>query len=530
MWKYLFDNFSISLPERLRGNPWLWLGLIVLLLIISIFMTVYAKKIFKADTSSISATQGSSVVNGKYNTVATASGNSTAIIGNNNIIGITLEQHEAFLNRRELEIRKELSKTSIEDKRTIENLNRELADVQGKLFDVESSLKEHKAKLAELYQALDLLKQSQPSNSVLIKDAQEALKRGDTDKARKLLQDIFNQGTEQAAEAAYQLGFLDMMRVAYVSAYNHFNDAVRLRPDNIVYLSSAGAACIGLGYYSESEEKLNKALALSEKNYAPDDLRLSNILNNLAELYIEQGLYPKAEPLHQRALKIVEKEYGRIHPNVAGSLNNLGRLYYEWARSYHEPKLLEKAKPFLNEALEIRKKIFGDNDLVVSTTLNNLGNVYAAQKNFLKAEQFHKQALEIRKNILDPDNPRIARSMANLAEVYGAQRKFVEAEKLLKDALKIMGKKYGTNHPDVATCINNLGGLYLDQGNLVDAEQYFRQALEIRKKLYGSDHPKVAESLNNLGCVYDRQGEYAKAGLFHQQAQEMLERLKIIDR
>jgi CHAT domain-containing protein/Tfp pilus assembly protein PilF len=89
-------------------------------------------------------------------------------------------------------------------------------------------------------------------------------------------------------------------------------------------------------FYPESEALLAQALALVGRDFGPDSLRASVILNALGGLAIEQSRLSVARQFFERALTIREKAVGPDHPDLVQSLGNLGGLYYldgKWAES-----------------------------------------------------------------------------------------------------------------------------------------------------------------------------------------------------
>ncbi|SEP42902.1 tetratricopeptide repeat protein [Nitrosovibrio sp. Nv6] len=387
---------------------------------------------------------------------------------NNFIFGITLEQYEAGLRRKELEVRSELRQASVADKEAIALLEKKLAYIQSELMNPESALADHKAKLAEASRAFDNFNREILSEQ--IKPAQDALTKGDTAYAEKLFIQIRRQGMGNAAEAAYQLGQLAISRIDYESANRHYRQAANLQPDNPLYLNAAGLIAHTMGHYARAEPLFHQALAIREKTLGPDHPDVASSLHNLAELYRAQGQYEKAEPLFQRALAAREKAFGHDHPHVATSLNNLAALY-RVKGDY------EKAETLLCQALAIRKKALGPNHPHVATSLNNLALLYSARGQHEKAEPFFHQALAIREKTLGPNHPHVANSLNNLALLYDAQGRQGKAESLFHRALAIRKKALGPDHPDVAESFQNLGKAYQAQGKNEEA-----QALELSVK------------------------------------------------
>jgi tetratricopeptide (TPR) repeat protein len=101
-------------------------------------------------------------------------------------------------------------------------------------------------------------------SSSQIKQAQEALTRGETANAKKLFSQVLTQGTENAAEAAFQLSQLAYGRVDYQTAYRYLEQAVDLQPNNPNYLYAAGLIAYAMGQYSEAEPLYQRSLAIRE--------------------------------------------------------------------------------------------------------------------------------------------------------------------------------------------------------------------------------------------------------------------------
>jgi hypothetical protein len=59
----------------------------------------------------------------------------------------------------------------------------------------------------------------------------------------------------------------------------------------------------------------------------PDDPRLLDPLNGLAEIYRAEGKTGEAEPLLNQSLRITEKVFGPSHENTAGALKSLAIFY-----------------------------------------------------------------------------------------------------------------------------------------------------------------------------------------------------------
>jgi hypothetical protein len=91
------------------------------------------------DTPTVSASSGGIAATG--NVSPTASTGGIAVVATGSVtIGISLDQYEAGLKRRDQEVRAELSQANAADKDKIALLEKQLTDLQAKLKNPESAL------------------------------------------------------------------------------------------------------------------------------------------------------------------------------------------------------------------------------------------------------------------------------------------------------------------------------------------------------------------------------------------------------
>jgi tetratricopeptide (TPR) repeat protein len=298
-------------------------------------------------------------------------------------IQTTPEQFDALLQKRLKEVKAQLPQANPQQRAQLE---KGLAAIKDKYDNLQKAFEEQKARLAKAYQALDSFKHEVPAEQV--KQAQQALARGETKPAENLYQQVLAKSTagaekhtKVAAAAAYQLGVLAESRINYGQAERYYHQAIQLQPDNSEYLNAAGYLSLTLGNYQETEKVLKRALKLREKSLKADAPALAASLNNLAVLYKIQGKAAEAEPLYQRALAINEKALGPEHPDVAVSLYNLAELY-------------------------------------------------RAQGKYKEAEPLYKRALAIWEKASEPGNPNVALCLENYAALLRKTGRGAEAEPL----------------------------------------------------------------------------------------------------
>ena len=149
-------------------------------------------------------------------------------------------------------------------------------------------------------------------------------------------------------------------------------------------------------------------MAIAEKQ--GDSTQLSNIANDLRNLYLAKENYTAALPLYLRSLAIREHIEGKSSQKVADSCYNLGILFLEQGR-YTE------AQAQFERTLNIRQKLFAPNSQLVADTFFQLSNVYKAENKLIDAQNALKAALTIESKNSQADQA-ILPSAASLALLY----------------------------------------------------------------------------------------------------------------
>src|SRR5262245_36650309 len=191
--------------------------------------------------------------------------------------------------------------------------------------------------------------------------------------------------------------------------------------------NSAALQALQQGRLEEAAQLFSVAIREAEK-FGPEDYRLAQSLNGLAETYRQQEKFAEAEPLYRRLLPILEKAVGPEHTNVAISLNNL-------AETYRLQKKYAEAEPLYRRSLAILERTLGRDHSNVATSLNNLAVLLQDQEKYSEAEALYRRSLPILERTLGPEHPDVGITVGNLANVCYLQKKYAEAEPLYRRAL-----------------------------------------------------------------------------------------------
>ena len=142
----------------------------------------------------------------------------------------------------------------------------EQQDIEKKLFNIEEAYAAHKKHVEDNIKRLNELQSLSSISTARIQAAKEALAQGKDELATKLFLEVALQNEQAAlekqkiaAESRYQLGSLAKQAIRYQEALTHYRKAVKLTPNNDVYLMAAGSMATTMGLYNEALEFHQKA-------------------------------------------------------------------------------------------------------------------------------------------------------------------------------------------------------------------------------------------------------------------------------
>jgi tetratricopeptide (TPR) repeat protein len=267
------------------------------------------------------------------------------------VIGITIEQYQAGLNKRAEEIRAEEAEKRVQLEKLMERLiektervtEAEKESLRSQIRAVEA---EKSALQAQGEDVADRLRNLQNSYDGLVQKLVEAnaalqafaplisknafdqaltmLSRGDVLGAERnfveiadAVRKIREHADEVEASAIFQAGQLAEQRIDWRLAYDYYARAASLQPGNWLYADRAGNLGREIGNYAAATPFNVAAVNTATSVFGTEAPQTATALNNLALTYSAQRRYAEAEPLFRRAIEIGEKTLGKDHPSVA---------------------------------------------------------------------------------------------------------------------------------------------------------------------------------------------------------------------
>ncbi|MBW1616662.1 MAG: tetratricopeptide repeat protein [Deltaproteobacteria bacterium] len=169
--------------------------------------------------------------------------------------------------------------------------------------------------LAESYnERLQIVLKNKQTNKRLLKTYEDSLAVIETDE--KIL-----------ARYLFDIGGIKIKQKKYAEANAYYTEAVRLHPENSMYISGLGLTFKTLGRLSEALGYYEKALKIDKKAYG-ENTDTARDLNNIAGIWDAKQDYKKALEYYKKAEAILAKSVGKDNPFmeiVAGNIKGINQ-------------------------------------------------------------------------------------------------------------------------------------------------------------------------------------------------------------
>jgi tetratricopeptide (TPR) repeat protein len=337
----------------------------------------------------------------------------------------------------------------------LRQLEKEKKVIQNELLQRE----EVKKQLARDKEALKQQLSQQAEKDKLKAKALEEAQRGNYTEATRYLKESAKGNINETASTFYELGKIKKSQQKATEALNYLELAVKINPENSLYLDEAGTMACELGFYDKAIDYHQRSLTVDKKFYEENHPNMAIHYNNLGIAYGTKGEYDKAFEFHGKALEIDRKFYGRAHPSIAADYNNLGSVYASKGD-------FDKAIAYFKKGLAIADEYYGEEHPDISQLYNNLGLAYGSEENYDKAIEYYEKALVISKKFYGEEHPNIALSYSMLGLAYRNKGEGDKAIEYINEALFIFQKFFPSGHPYIQSVQEELAAVKMELQNI----------------------------------------------------------------
>ncbi|MEO7992476.1 MAG: CHAT domain-containing tetratricopeptide repeat protein [Chryseolinea sp.] len=212
-------------------------------------------------------------------------------------------------------------------------------------------------------------------------------------------------------------------------------------------------------------------------------------------LYFETGSFNKAEKNLLQGFRLLKSQQPVDQVRLAELLNNLASVYERLG-------IYDKALIYYEESLELCNQLHGKNSFASTTLQSNIAGIQLKQENLSQAISHYAEILKNLPNLVPESNPFYITVLNNLATAYRKNNQYKEAALHLDQAYKLIQKYKLENDDLAATVMNNLAVLLTARGEPDKAITYYEKAYAIKKSIYGDNSVLLTDLASNMAVVY----------------------------
>jgi tetratricopeptide (TPR) repeat protein len=190
--------------------------------------------------------------------------------------------------------------------------------------------------------------------------------------------------------------------------------------------------------YAEAQPFAEQLVALTEQQYGPDELQLTDPLTNLATVHFKLGNFPQAIENYRRSLNILQAKSTIADKAQIRPLHGLG-VSLLGAR---DP---EQAVVALKRAADLSRNTDGLYNIGQIEFIDSLIEAYAATGRWPEADKESEYALRVEEAAHGRNSPKLLARLDKLARWYEAQRRYTSERNVYERSLSILNRA-GTAH------------------------------------------------------------------------------------
>lgn len=195
----------------------------------------------------------------------------------------------------------------------------------------------------------------------------------------------------------------------YVSRLASLFSAEPLR--QVQFLSDLATCDSSLGEYTQAILGYSEAKRVSELHGLPKGEAYANLLDGMAQAYLQLENSERAIELGTEGLEIRKAIYRGAHPNLGYSLSNLANIYFMLGN-------LEISTKLLSEAIEVFEQTVRPDSDLLATVYGNLAALKRRTGRYEESIVLAEVAIELQSGVLSMDHPRFIAPLLSLGNAH----------------------------------------------------------------------------------------------------------------
>jgi tetratricopeptide (TPR) repeat protein len=190
--------------------------------------------------------------------------------------------------------------------------------------------------------------------------------------------------------------------------------------------------------YAEAQPLAERLVALTEEQYGPDELPLTNPLTNLATVHFKLGHYPAAIENYQRTLRILQAKSTLADKQQIRPLHGLGISFL----GAGDP---ESAVVALKRAADLSRNTDGLFNINQIEFIDALVEAYESTGRFVEAEKESMYAMRVEEAAYGRSSVKLLPRLDKLALWYESSRRYTSERNTYERALAILARSASEN-------------------------------------------------------------------------------------
>ncbi len=250
-----------------------------------------------------------------------------------------------------------------------------------------------------------------------------------------------------------------------------------------------------LNQYASAQAVLDALVPSISKKGEPEFIELYiQSLQEQGSLYLQTGAYSEAERYLLQAYNLVTRERNREYLLTELS-NNLAQVY-------DKLNIYDKALQYYQESLSRCKVSYEENSLPCVILQNNIAGIHLKQDNVTEAIADYRKITAQFDQLLSPSDPLYITALNNLATAYRKNNQYKQALEHLNKAEMLLEENGRGGDDLAATVLNNIAVLNTAEGNYEEAARHYKSAYDIRRAIYGENSIVLMDLMSNLAVTY----------------------------
>ncbi|MDQ2657786.1 MAG: tetratricopeptide repeat protein, partial [Bacteroidota bacterium] len=256
--------------------------------------------------------------------------------------------------------------------------------------------------------------------------------------------------------------------------------------------------------YTAAEELLEKAMAGLANRKEPEMLQLYiQCIQERGILHLQTGAYSQAEKELLRAYSLVTRDMNRDLLLTELS-NNLAQVY-------DKLNIYDKALLYYRESLGRCRESQTENSLSCTVLENNIAGIHLKENDIPQAIEDYKKVIAKFEKLIPVTDPLYLTALNNLATAHRKNNELRLALQYLRKALNLLPENGRAKNDLAATLLNNIAVINTAQGDYEQAAKNYEEAYVIRRSIYGDRSILLMDLIGNLAVTYWALDKPAKA-------------------